>query len=428
VTFTGGAVSAAYLDGPGTIATNGAQMVNVQTSPAAVVTSTNPADQFRHFTNSGSLTVAAGPTGAVSLNGFTNQGLGTVAMAAQSLVNASNFQTYGTLSLSPATITQNFSQTTLLKNTGTAVLGFNGGSRTFIGTPNTAVFPDNWPDVNLRGMPTFVAGIDLNGKNAIVAGGLFVNNGYVEDSSNGFSGTATIVADFGSLVKGAGFFQNTVQTINGGKFQAGNSPGRATFGQFVFGPGGVNNYVFAIDDGTGAAGPSPDALGHVSGWGLVKVIAPPIDRGLKTSGDFVWKATAAEKLVVSLQTLVNPTTVGTDVPGLMDDFDPRKSYVWPAVEWAGSYAGPADSATLSAATTFDVNEFSNPIAGVFGWQLDATGRTLSLTYTPTAVPEPGALSLVIFVAVPMTWLRIRGGHRRRHDGIGDVHALADRAP
>jgi hypothetical protein len=61
------------------------------------------------------------------------------------------------------------------------------------------------------------------------------------------------------LVKGAGFFQNSVQTINGGRFQAGNSPGVVSFGKFVLGPGGVNNYVFAIDDATG------DAAGHVNG-------------------------------------------------------------------------------------------------------------------------------------------------------------------
>ena len=76
-------------------------------------------------------------------------------------------------------------------------------------------------------------------------------------------------------MKGAGFFQNTVLTQNGGKFQAGNSPGSATFGKFVLGPGGVINYVFAIDDATGAAGPTPDAAGHVSGWGLVKVGGDP---------------------------------------------------------------------------------------------------------------------------------------------------------
>jgi hypothetical protein len=312
------------------------------------------------------------------------------------------------MTISPANLTQDFSQTTLVTNTGTSPLAFNGGSRTFLGTPATAVFPSNWPDVSLRGTPTFVAGIDFNGKNAVVAGGLFVNNGYVEDSTNGFTGTATVVADFGSLVKGAGFFQNTVQTVNGGKFQAGNSPGSASFGRFVLGPGGVNNYLFAIDDATGAAGPTPDAAGHVSGWGLVKAIVH--DTGAATTpGDFTWSATAVDKLLVSLQTLVNPTTVGVDVPGLMDHFDPTRSYVWPAVEWTGAYAGPADDATLDASTTFDTSGFANPVAGRFGWALDAGDHTLSLTYTPSAVPEPG--TLVLTGVVPgVAWIARR---RRR---------------
>ena len=158
-------------------------------------------------------------------DGFSNQGSGSITVGAVSQVNASDFQTYGTLTINPATVTENFSQTTKVTNVGTAPLYFNGGSRTFVGTPSDGGVPDQLARRTLRGTPTFVAGIDLNGKNAVVAGGLFVNNGYVEDSSNGFAGTATIVADFGSLVKGAGFFQNTVLTQNGGKFQAGNSPG-----------------------------------------------------------------------------------------------------------------------------------------------------------------------------------------------------------
>src|SRR5207253_283211 len=133
-----------------------------------------------------------------------------------------------------------------------------------------------------------------------------VNNGFVFDG--GAAGTATVVADFGSLVKGAGFFQNGVVTINGGKFQAGNSPGSASFGRFVLGPGGVNSYVFAIDDATGTAGPSPDALGRVSGWGLVTVgRVVNLSHTVTTPGDFIWTATPNSRLTVALDTLVNPT-------------------------------------------------------------------------------------------------------------------------
>jgi hypothetical protein len=413
VTFNGGAVGGASFDGGGTFVANGARFVGVNIAPSVAVTSTNPADQFVHAVNSGAVGVAAGVNAAgtdstINFNGFINQGVGSLTIGATSQVNMASFQSYGTTTVNAATVTENFSQTTLVTNLGTAPLGFNGGSRTFLGTPQTAVFPPNWPDPSLRGLPTFVAGIDLHGQNAVVANGLFVNNGYVEDSTNNFQGPGTIVADFGSLVKGAGYFQNTVQTINGGKFQAGNSPGKAIFGNFAFGPAGVSDYVFAIDDATGAAGPSPDVNGRVSGWGLVRVAAPTVTHGgPNTQCDFTWAATPADKLTVALETLVNPTTVGVDVPGMMDHFDPTRTYVWPAVEWTGSYAGPANVALLDAATTFDTSGFANPVAGTFGWSFDTSGHALSLTYTPSAVPEPGSLALASLAAALLGWRRAR---------------------
>jgi autotransporter-associated beta strand protein len=413
VTLNGATVNGGFVRGPGAFnLTGGAALNGVTTQNNAVLNQTGAA-AYINVSNGGALTVASPAATPAVFTGFANQGSGTITVNASSAVNAEDFQTYGTLTINPATLTQNFSQTTLMSNTGTTPLSFNGGSRTFLGMPATAVFPQDWPNVGQRGQPTFVAGIDLNGKNAIVAGGLFVNNGYVEDSSNGFTGTATVVADFGSLVKGAGFFQNSVLTVNGGKFQAGNSPGKATFGNFVLGPGGVANYVFAIDDATGVAGPAPDTAGHVSGWGLVKSIGH-LTGVESTTGDFVWTATPADRLTVSLQTLVNPTTVGIDLPGMMDHFDPMIAYSWPAVTWSGSYAGPADAATLDAATAFDTTGFANPMAGRFGWQLDAGGHSLSMTYSPTAVPEPGTIALVGLAALPLICRVYRPSRERRY--------------
>ena len=75
---------------------------------------------------------------------------------------------------------------------------------------------------------------------------------------------------------------------------------------------------------------------------------------------------------MSLDTLVNPTTVGTDVAGPMADFHPENPYSWPALRWAGTYSGPTDMAMLDAATNFDTSGFENPTAGTFGWSLDAS--------------------------------------------------------
>ena len=103
---------------------------------------------------------------------------------------------------------------------------------------------------------------------------------------------------------------------------------------------------------------------------------------------------------------MNPTTVGTDVAGLMADFNPNSAYSWPAARWAGTYLGPTGAAMLDAATNFDTSGFENPIAGTFGWSLDPANQTLSLTYTPTAVPEPGTLALIGAAAV-VGWRRRR---------------------
>jgi autotransporter-associated beta strand protein len=398
LTFNGSLISAAFLDGTGTFATGtaGAQFVNVTTTPSVAITSNSAADAFRNITNSAGLTVApgintAGTSTNVTFNNFVNQGLGSVTVSASSQVNVSNFQTYGTLTLNPGS----GANPTQMTNLGNAPLGFNTGSRTFISIPAHA--------------GSFDAGIDLHGQNAVIAGGLFVNNGYVVDSTNTMP-PVTVIADYGALVKGAGFYQTSVQTVNGGKFQSGNSPGQTSFGRFTFGPAGVSNYIFAIDDATGMAGPNPDAGGQVSGWGLVKAVRRLVGSAA-TPGDFTWTADASHPLFVHLDTLVNPTTVGTDISGPMTDFDPAKPYSWLAVQWTGAYTGPTDPVTLNSATAFDTTGFANSVAGAFGWNLDLNGRSMFLTYTPAVVPEPSALALAS--ATTVGWFTLRRLRRGR---------------
>jgi autotransporter-associated beta strand protein len=372
VTLDGASVNGGFLRGTGTFAVTGGAALTAVTTFATTALNQTGAAGYTNFANGGGLTVAGGTTNPATVNGFTNEGSGSITVAGGSRVNAADFQTYGVMSLAPGT-TAVPSQVT---NTGGSPLFLNGGSRTFVGTPATA--------------GTFSAGIDLNGKNVVVAGGLLVNNGYVVDSAAGSPGR--VIADFGSLVKGAGFYQSTVVTQNGGQFQAGNSPGTVSFGEFTFGPGGVDRYVFSINDADGAAG-------QPGGWGLVKAVRQSIAGGT-TPGDFAWTATPAGKVTVALETLV-----GGDVAGPMADFDPTRAYAWPAVTWDGAYTGPTDPAALLAATAFDTAGFANPVGGVFGWSLDTAGQTLSLTYTP--VPEPGALALLGVAAAAAGYRRWR---------------------
>ena len=167
-----------------------------------------------------------------------------------------------------------------------------------------------------------------------MVGGLVVNNGEVTDNSA--LGISTIISDMGSLVKGGGTYDNSPQTRNGGRFQAGNCPGGDTLDNFVIGPGGVSNYVFAIDDATGVAGPNPDANNQLSGWSLV------------TARDLKWNADADHKLTINLQTLLNPSTPGNDVAGTTDNFDQTQSYSWEAIHYTGTFTGPTSDAALNA--------------------------------------------------------------------------------
>jgi len=78
------------------------------------------------------------------------------------------------------------------------------------------------------------------------------------------------------------------------------------------------------------------------------------------------------------------------------------------VQWTGTYSGPTVSATLIADTAFDTSGFVNQFNGAFGCSLDAADHTLSLTYTPTPVAEPGTLALIGLAAAGLAGWRRRG--------------------
>jgi autotransporter-associated beta strand protein len=385
LTLNGATVGGGFLREAGTFAvTGGATLSGATTAASSTMTVTGPAT-FSDFTNGGAFTAAAGAAAPTTFDLFTNQGSGAVTVAAGSQVNAADFQTYGTLTIAPSTS----GPATQLTNVGTSPLSFNGGSRTFVS------------DVAHIGGPAYV---DLHGQDAVVAGGLFVNNGAVFDSLASPASHHNLIADYGATIKGAGLFQFTPVTQNGGKFSPGNSPGAASLGEFKFGPGGVSNYVFQINDAAGTAGPTPNGQGQVSGWDLVSAVQMTVG-STATPGDFVWAADSAHPLTLAIDTLVNPSIVGTDVAGPMDHFDSTQPYSWTAVEWTGNYSGPTSVAALDATTAFDTSGIVNAFSGSFGWAFGPDGHSLDLTYTP--VPEPGTLVLVGAAGLGLGWYRRR---------------------
>jgi autotransporter-associated beta strand protein len=395
LTLHGSLISSGYLGGSGTFATDpstGARFANVTSLPSVTINSNSGADQFLNFTNGGAFMIAPNSSATpLSLSGFNNQGLGSVTLAGASRLNVANFQSTGVVTINPAAVGSG--QFTLLTNTGTSALGFNGGSRTYIGTPAT-VGPTN--------NPNYVAGVDLHGSNAVIAGAIVVNNGFVTDSVGGGS----MIVDYGALYKGSGTTFVNVITQNGGRVQAGNSPGAAAYGNLTIGPGGIGNFLWQINNATGTAGPTPDQNNQVSGWSQLQahVLTDPITH-VNTAGNLTWTATSTpgNQFMLSLQTLINPTTVGIDNPGPMANFDPWGYYLWPIIKYQGTYSGPTSSAALTADTLFDISGFANPVytnsyfGGGFYVALDQVNKSIDVGYF-IPVPEPGSFALVGFAA------------------------------
>ena len=241
--------------------------------------------------------------------------------------------------------------------------------------------------------------MDLHGQNAIVAGGLFVNNGFVGDSTG--SG-ATIIADFGSLVKGAGTFANPVITQNGGKFQAGNCPGIGHFGHLVLGPGRHAGLQLADQQRHRGGRPARRMpTDQVSGWSLISagedrrpVTGQTEHRGPDLDGHQL-AGTAVQHVVADAD---QPDTVGPGQPGRRWPTSTHSmQYVWKFVSWQGNYTGPTDDATLTATVLFDADELRQPApGGTFSLHYDGPGKEIDLVYTP--VPEPGTLALTAAAA------------------------------
>jgi hypothetical protein len=180
---SGTRVFGGFLAGPGTHVVNGATFTGVTSFGSAAISVTCPGS-FVNFDNGGRLTLAAGLASPSVLTRFTNQGSGSISIGAGSTANVSDFQSCGTLTINPR---GSSGPPTLLSNTGTSPLFFNGGSRTFIGTPAAAT------------ASPAVAGVDLHGQNLVIAGGLFVNNGFVADST----GTpGSVIGVFGRTLQG----------------------------------------------------------------------------------------------------------------------------------------------------------------------------------------------------------------------------------
>jgi hypothetical protein len=314
----------------------------------------NGSDTLVNSSNGGSMTVSSGQT--VTMTRLTNTSGGRLTVAGTA--NVSDFVSNGQLTVPAGGMVVN----------GSSSLVLGGGSTTFVGTP-----------ANPGGV------INTGPQPLLVRGGLLVNNGVIGNDS----GTGQVVVDFGGFAKGAGFYDTLPQTINGGRFSPGNSPGRVHVASATLGPGGTQLYQFEINDAAGVAGPTgaPNL-----GWDLT-LVSHPTNPAVST---LTVTATPANPFVIDVFTLA---PFPPDTPGQMANFVETQSYMWLAFD-----VHPQGQIVNwdPAAIRVDRTNVQNFASGVFGIQ--RTGNQIFVTYTP--VPEPAA-TLAVLAAGLAAAVRLR---------------------
>jgi hypothetical protein len=358
LTLNNSTVGGGYLSGAfATQAGSTNQILAGTQSPSSSLT-LNGADTVQNFVLNGVVTVPATRTTAISAVTLGASGTMTVG----GTVNASEFLSYGTIQLNAgATLNHTGSDMTL-----------GGGSRTFLATPG-----------NTTGTK-----IDLGGNSLVVAGGYLVNNGGSFASGGGIR-NGTVIVDYGSRAKGAGYYED-VLTQNGGVFSPGNSPGNSQQGTTRINTGGALNIDIdaAGPNGTNGVG----AAGQMPGWGRVQ-----------TTTALRITATSDSKFTISL---TSQLLGGASTPGPVSNFDSSKTHKWEVIQMqpganlfnTATGGTPLDVNTYvwdSNIVNVDTNAFQNSLdGGSFSTSFDLNGigtRSVYVNFTPNPVPEPSSI-------------------------------------
>ena len=216
------------------------------------------------------------------------------------------------------------------------------------------------------GVATLLAANTYTGGTVVTGGTLFVNN-----ATGSGTGTGNVSVSSGGLLAGTGSITGIVTNGTGGTISAGNPIGVLNLGSSVWLGGSTNRWD--INNATGTAGIS---------WDL-----------LNLSGSLTINATTNNKAYINITSF---TLGGT--AGFAANFNPTNSYLWTILTASGGIGfAPGES----AATVLELltGNFINPqTGGRFGVAVSVDGKNLNLTYTPTAVPEPSAWSVLAIAA------------------------------
>jgi len=214
------------------------------------------------------------------------------------------------------------------------------------------------------GTVTLTSSNIYSGNTVINGGKLVVNN-----VSGSGTGSGNVSINNSGILAGNGSIAGAVTNRSGGTISAGdaNLIGQLNTGTQVWAGGGTNLWeIKDVDAGEGV------------GWDFLNI-----------AGGLSLAATAGDKFVLDVHSLTL-----ANAAGLVNDFDPSQNYVWTI---ARTVSGVTFGAGENETTVFQLllGGFANSLnGGTFSIATGNSGKDLNLVFSPAAVPEPAAFTIL----------------------------------
>jgi len=244
---------------------------------------------------------------------------------------------------------------TITVNGGTLVTGGNDTIRRLNATSGT---------VNLTGDTLTVTGTGANassiGSSVTATGGTISVQGALDYQAT--SGTTALSVASGGTLSGSGTTSGTLSVS--GKLAPGSSTGTMNVGSTTFLGGG--SYAWEIDNFTGTVG---------TNWDFLNI-----------TGNLTISADSGSQFIIDVISLIP----SNDTAGLASNFNDATNYSFAIATASGTISGYA-----SNAFSINTSGFQNSFTGTWGTSLSNDGKSLNITYSATAIPEPSSAALTL---------------------------------